>query len=110
MLNIGLSTMGSIPFYSVNSQSYPLGAGANFTSNAQLQPNALLNTIGCNLASNKSLACSPPSALSNTNFLSAQVFGWIYGGLVAVASMVADPYFVYNLVLGVTDFAATAAL
>jgi hypothetical protein len=110
MVNIGLSTLGSIPLYYSSGVAYTIGAGVNYLGNPQLQPGPVLNTIGCNVAGNQSVTCQPPSALSNPAFLSGQVFGWIYGGLIAIASLVAAPYFVYNLVQSFVNFVPLAGL
>jgi hypothetical protein len=110
MINIGLSVLGSIPFYYVAGQALSIGAGVHYAANPSATPNTVLNTVGCSLASNVSLACSPPSFLANPSFFTGAVFGWIYGGLVALSSMVFAPYYVYNLVLSFTDYVPFAVL
>lgn len=110
MVNIGLSTMGAIPIYYYLGTGHTIGAGVNYQANGQLQSNPILNTIGCSVATNQSVACKPPAALSNPAFLSGQVFGWIYGALVAIASLAVAPYFVYNLVQSFVNYAPVSGL
>lgn len=104
LINIALSTMGAIPLYYVAGTGHTLGAGVNYLANGQLEPAPVLNTIGCNVAGNHSIACKNAPALANPAFLSGQIFGWIYGALVAIASLAVAPYFVYNLVQSLVNY------
>lgn len=108
LVSVGLSLFQGMAIYIVDGVNYTIGAGTNLPSDSGFGSNSSLNVIGCDVVKNLSAACTPPSFLTNPQFFSGAVFGYIYGGLEFLAHVVFAPYYVVQLISNISGSAGDA--